>query len=138
MQQEIIQKKIKSWPHLPSPCVLLGLCLQPRVSNRYSNSPLSGFFWVSQVNTLIQILCCYFITIIRAFLVFSICLLMFYLKVEGKMILYLYCFLNQKQKQLQSSGKPKYYNQIYNRCLTWNTHWFFWMFLRRKRAVTNV
>ena len=103
-------KKIKSWPHLPSPCVLLGLCLQPRVSNRYSNSPLSGFFWVSQVNTLIQILCCYFITIIRAFLVFSICLLMFYLKVEGKMILYLYCFLNQKQKQLQSSGKPKYYN----------------------------
>ena len=103
-------KKIKSWSHLPSPCVLLGLCLQPRVSNRYSNSPLSGFFWVSQVNTLIQILCCYFITIIRAFLVFSICLLMFYLKVEGKMILYLYCFLNQKQKQLQSSGKPKYYN----------------------------
>ena len=103
-------KKIKSWSHLPSPCVLLGLCLQPRVSNRYSNSPLSGFFWVSQVNTLIQILCCYFITIIRAFLVFSICLLMFYLKVEGKLILYLYCFLNQKQKQLQSSGKPKYYN----------------------------
>ena len=29
-------------------------------------------------------------------------------------------------------------NQICNRCLTWSTHWFFGMFLRRKRADTNM
>lgn len=46
--------------------------------------------------------------------------------------------MKSKCKCIFQGNHSRIVNQIYNRCLAWSTHWFFRMFLRRKRVDANV